>query len=273
VQNSQNPLVSIIIPTRNSSSTLEQCLASVSEQSYQNIEIIVVDNHSTDSTIAIARKYTDKVLTIGPERSAQVNYGVENASGKYVYRVDSDFVLDKNIVQEALTTAEANGYDAILIHNSSDPTVSFWAKVRKFERDMYETDDTNVAVRFIKREVFLKVGGFDTALVAAEDYDLHNRIAKQFRIGKIKYKEVHLGEPRSLKEIAEKHYYYGKTISAFLEKNKGRGIKQVTPIRSAYLRHYKQFLKHPMLSAGFIIYQVVRYATSAMGLIAYRILK
>ena len=62
-----NPLVSVIVPTKNSSKTLEACLRSIKEQSYKNIEIIVVDNNSIDDTKESAKKYTDKVFNFGPE--------------------------------------------------------------------------------------------------------------------------------------------------------------------------------------------------------------
>jgi glycosyltransferase involved in cell wall biosynthesis len=56
------PLVSIVIPTKNSARTLEKCLVSIKNQAYENIEIIVVDNYSTDGTYEIAGKYTTKVF-------------------------------------------------------------------------------------------------------------------------------------------------------------------------------------------------------------------
>ena len=96
------PLVSVIIPTKNSSQFLEECLLSIKDQTYKNIEIIVVDNNSTDNTKKIARKYTDKVFNQGPERSAQVNYAVTQAKGEYVYKVDSDFILDTNVVMQCI---------------------------------------------------------------------------------------------------------------------------------------------------------------------------
>jgi glycosyltransferase involved in cell wall biosynthesis len=249
---------------------LAKCLKSIKWQTHKNIEIIVVDNRSTDNTIEIAKKYTDRIYLKGPERSSQVNYGVQMASGKYIYRVDSDFLLDPKIVEEAVKKAETSGLGAILIHNTSDPHVSFWAKVRKFERDMYASDDLNVAVRFIRKDVFISIGGFDSQLVAGEDYDLHNRIIRKYAIGKIQSKEIHLGEPKSIGEIARKHFYYGKTINLFLEKNKQRGIKQISPIRTAYLHHYKEFFKHPILASGFLVYQMVRYSCSLVGIVTAR---
>jgi glycosyltransferase involved in cell wall biosynthesis len=56
-----NPLVSLIIPTYNSSKTIEDCLKSIKNQNYENIELIVVDNNSKDNTKEIALKYTNKV--------------------------------------------------------------------------------------------------------------------------------------------------------------------------------------------------------------------
>jgi glycosyltransferase involved in cell wall biosynthesis len=267
-----NPVVSIIIPTKNSSKTLAACLDSVVNQYYKNIEIIVVDNHSTDSTIEIARKYTSDVYTFGPERSFQINYGAQMASGKYIYRVDSDFVLEPDVIGAAVYEAEINDYGAVIIHNTSDPTVSFWAKVRKFERDMYDlgSDELKIAVRFVRKDAFLSVGGFDTRMISGEDYDLHNRIIKRYDIGRINAKEVHLGEYKSLGEVARVNYFYGKNTGFFLRIHKSRGLRQVNPFRKVYLRNYKEFLSHPVLGAGFVVYQIVKYSSATVGLLVGR---
>lgn len=264
----QQPLVTVIIPTRNSSKTLARCLDSVSNQDYPHIEIIVIDNFSVDNTLEIAKQYTDAIFEFSPERSSQINYGAEKSSGKYLYRVDSDFLLEPHVISEAVSLAESNNYTAILIHNTSDPTVSFWAKVRKFERDMYNSDDLNVTVRFVRKDAFLSVGGFDPDLIYGEDYDFHNRIVKKYTIGRISAKEIHLGEYKSLREIARVNFYYGSTAAKFLKKNSSRGLKQVSPIRKVYLSHYKDFLRHPYLAIGFTVYQLVRYSSGFIGLLA-----
>src|SRR3989442_6394622 len=95
-------LVSIIIPTRNSGSTLSDCLRSIHAQSYPGIEVIVVDNYSSDDTRQIALAYHAKVLLCGGERSRQVNAGVEISQGEFVYRTDGDFVLQENVVAECV---------------------------------------------------------------------------------------------------------------------------------------------------------------------------
>jgi glycosyltransferase involved in cell wall biosynthesis len=80
------PLVSIIITTKNEEKNIGNCLESILRnielKDYRNIEIIVVDNNSTDQTKEIARKYTKKVYKFGPERSAQRNLGAKKARGK-----------------------------------------------------------------------------------------------------------------------------------------------------------------------------------------------
>lgn len=260
--------MSVIIPTKNSSKTLALCCESIRNQTYKNTEIIVVDNYSSDNTLEIAKRYTTHVYTIAPERSSQINYGVGKSTGEYIYRVDSDFVVEPQVINEAVEAAESKNYAAVIIHNTSDPTVSFWAKVRKFERDMYNSDDLNVAVRFVRKDAFLSVGGFDPDLIYGEDYDFHNRIVKKYTIGRINAKEIHLGEYKSLREISRVNFYYGSTAAKFLKKNTSRGLRQISPIRKVYLSHYKDFLRHPYLATGFTVYQLVRYSSGFIGLLA-----
>lgn len=263
-----NPKVSIIIPTYNSGEYLKRCLDSVVNQSYKNIETIVVDKGSTDDTKKIAQRYKNvKFVKSGVERTTQFNHGVSLSKGDYLYYIGSDFVLDKNLVDITVKTVLEKDTDAAVIINISDPTVSFWSKVRDFERRMYIGDDTMEATRFFKKETYLKVGGYDNRLVAYEEHDLHGRIAKAgYKIVRIKgVKELHIGEPKTLLEIAKKHYYYGKTIGEFIKKSPKKAQKQVSPIRGAYVRHWKEFFKHPILSAGFIIYQITRYVNAGIG--------
>ena len=82
------PLVTVVVPTRNSERTLANCLESIRRQAYPRIELVVVDNSSTDDTLAIARRYADQALTIGPERSAQRNHGWRAGHGELVVFVD-----------------------------------------------------------------------------------------------------------------------------------------------------------------------------------------
>lgn len=267
------PLVSIIIPTFNSETTLKYTLDSIFAQTYKNFEVIIVDKNSMDNTEKVAKSYDVKFFNyLAQERSEQMNYGISLANGKYLYRIDSDFILDPSLIEEAVNTSIISNSDGIIIHNSSDPTISFWAKVRKLERDCYENDDLNVAVRFFHRRVLEKVEGFNENLIACEDYDFHNRILAQgFILNYIKSKEIHIGEPRTLKEVVTKHYYYGKSIKKYLKLYPKRGLKQLNPIRISYFRHSNQFLINPFILMGFLIYQFIRYSSAIMGYLSEEI--
>lgn len=266
------PLVSVIIPTKNSEATIGKCLQSIKDQTYSKIQVIVVDNYSSDETCEIAEKFGAKVYLSGPERAPQKNMGVNVAKGKYVYGVDSDSFVEPTVIEECTRKCEEEGFDAIAVHNTSDPTISFWSKVRKLERDCYRDDKMNVAARFLRKDVFEEIGGFDDSLVAGEDYDLQNRLLKAgWKVGTIEAQEVHVGEPKSLLEVAKKHYYYGKTIWRYIGKNPKRAGIQFSPIRLGYLRHWGEFSRHPSLFVGFAVYQLVRYSATAIGCLTLKL--
>jgi len=267
IDKSSQPLVSIIVPTKNSANTLRACLNSIRRQSYQNFELIIVDNFSNDNTREIADEFGGIFYLIGPERCTQVNFGVSKAKGKYIYRVDSDFVLEQDVVKEAVERCEVLGYDAIIVHNTSDSSVSFWARVRKMERDSYKTAKDTVSARFLKKYVFKSIGGFDINLVAGEDYDLQNRLVRAgYRVGRIEAQEIHVGEPKSLREIFLKHYYYGQNIGSFIQKDRRRALTQLSPFRFSVIKNFSTTNKEPILLLGFLLYQFVRYCAAGLGI-------
>ena len=262
----KSPLVSVIIPSYNSAQFVRSCLQSVVGQSYKNIEIIVVDRNSTDKTVETAKKFTDKVYSFGPERAAQVNFGGGLAKGKYLYRVDSDFVLEKDVIRECVEKAELENLDGIAVHNTSAEGLGFWADVRKFERNTYRDDNLIVAVRFFTKESWQKIGGFDEKLYGPEDYDFHNRFVKKgFKWGRIKSIERHLGEPKSLLDIWQKHFFYGKQMLYYFQKDPRIAMLQFNPIRSGYIRHLGTFFTHPMLSIGLLIMTIVKFLAGGLG--------
>lgn len=260
-------LVSIVIPTWNSEKYLAKCLESIRHQTYMNIEVIVVDKGSRDETATIARTFDAIVFERGQERTSQFNYGARKAHGEFIYYIGSDFVLDRRVVEEAITVALRDKADAVVIPNYSDPSVSFWAKVRALERRTYVGDQTMEAARFFKREVFENVGGYDENMVAYEEHDLHNRLVQQgYKIARITgVKELHIGEPRTLWEIIRKHYYYGQTIGLYIHEYPKRAIAQLSPVRPSFIRHWRTFATHPILTGGFVVYQTTRYTAAAAG--------
>ena len=174
-----NSLVSIVITTKNEESNIEKCLKSILQQTYRNIEIIVVDNNSTDQTKSIAMSKGVKVYNLGPERSAQRNFGmIEKSHGDFVIYIDADMLLTENLISECVTFLE-NDKEVIALYIPElvlGRTV--FSRIRRFERGFY--DGTVIdACRFFRREKFIESGGFDEELFksgSGEDWDLDKKI-------------------------------------------------------------------------------------------------
>lgn len=182
------PLVSIVITTKNEEKNIENCLKSIKYQTYLNIEIIVVDNFSSDRTKEIARQYTDLVFDKGPERSAQRNFGmIEKSNGDYVMFLDADMIMAPNVVEKCITKIHQESYLALHI-----PEIvlgkKFFSKVRRFERTFYNGTVIDGA-RFFKKDEFVKVGGFDETMSGPEDWD----IDKKLQVSSSKYQVKGIG--------------------------------------------------------------------------------
>lgn len=105
-----NPLVSIIVPTYNVEKYIKECMDSLLAQTYENTEIIVFDDGSTDNTVSVMKRYADSIKLIENEtnkgQGARRNQGLEIASGKYIYFMDADDWLEKEAISELVKQAE-----------------------------------------------------------------------------------------------------------------------------------------------------------------------
>lgn len=134
----RQPIVSVVIPVLNSQKTLEKCLKSVLHQSYDNIEIIVVDGGSHDKTVKIGKELGAQVIEASiHSMTKQTNMGVLHSKGEYIYRIDSDVILPPKIVEECVEECECEHYDGVCVFWLPDESISFWAKVRKLEKENY----------------------------------------------------------------------------------------------------------------------------------------
>jgi len=179
-----NDIVSVIVTTKNEAKNIESCLRSITVQTYKNIEIIVVDNGSSDNTKETALKFTANVFDKGPERSAQRNYGmIEKSHGKYVMYIDADMLISPRLVESCLE--EMNKERCVAIHI---PEIvlgkSYFSRVRRFEREFYNGTCIDGA-RFFLKSALVSAGGFDEGMSGPEDWDLDKKIKKIGKIGLI----------------------------------------------------------------------------------------
>lgn len=263
------PLISIILFTYNAEKYIDNNLKSMNKQKFNDFEILMVDKYSNDETVKIAKKYNNvRVLNAPIERSTQVNFGVKNAKGKYIFITGVDIEYHPHYLEKAVALCEKGGFDAVYtsVLTKND---SFFGKCKALERLCYVGDNAHESARFVKKDVFLKVGGYDENLVAAEDYDFQRKLNDGgFKTGRVDViAEYHLGEEESLRHIIRRSYYYGKTLFQFLKKHKGSSVAQMSPVRFSYFKHWRIWLKDPIHTLGFIFYKITQYFFGSLGML------
>ena len=116
---SNRPLISIIVPVYNMEKYLERCINSILEQTYGNIELILVDDGSVDSSFAVCEKYQirdKRVIAIHKENGGQGsarNVGLDIAKGDYIGFVDSDDWIDNDMYSNLLAAIQKNNADIV----------------------------------------------------------------------------------------------------------------------------------------------------------------
>lgn len=116
--NSHNPLVSVVVPVYNVEKYVTRCIDTIIDQTYQNLEIILVDDGSTDSSGIICDTYAAdlRVRVIHQENaglSGARNKGIELAHGEYISFIDSDDYISKDFIRALVETACETGSDIV----------------------------------------------------------------------------------------------------------------------------------------------------------------
>lgn len=188
------PLVSVIIPTYNRSELVSRAIESALAQTYENVEIIVVDDASTDDTRDVVRSYGDRVTLLTHETNRHVsaarNTGIERSSGEYVAFLDDD--------DEWLPTKLQRQYDCITTAGDEVGLVYSWMdyhdgeRICKRYRPRLQGDILEQAIGgqpigscstlFLDRRVLEQVGGFDESLPRGNDGDFIRRVSREYEV-------------------------------------------------------------------------------------------
>lgn len=253
-------MISFVVPTRNSERTLDACLGSLRAQTHSDVEVIVVDNASTDATGEIARRTADRFADHGPERCAQRNRGTRLSSGEVVVYIDSDMVLEPGVAAAIdARFAEDPACGALILPERSFGE-GFLARCRVLEKDLYVGDRGIEAPRAFRRAIIEALGGWSESLVAAEDWDLADRAAEAgVGIGRIDAWIWHDEGRLRLRTTFAKKRYYGQWIEEYLRRHP-TGSRRFA--RTALVRRPLVLLRHPLLAAGLVFLK----GTEAIGL-------
>lgn len=264
------PLVSVVIPTRNSKRTIGLCLASVAKQTYPRIETIVIDQVSEDRTLKIASTYDAKVLSV---RSTEVylpptksrNLGTRASSGDYMMHIDSDMELTPGVIESCIQLCHA-GSHAVTIPEV-DSYANFWGRCKALERSCYLGDPVHECPRFFSRRALTTIGGYDENLHAGEDWDLATRIREAgFLVARTNQHLIHHIEDFDFVGNLKKKYYYARTLGAYRAKHPEASKETLTVLRRAYLRNVRKLATDPLHLAGMGTQKILEGCCAWLGI-------
>lgn len=183
---SKTPLVSVVVPAYNEAKFIRRTLESLISQDYDNFELIVVDNNSTDDTAAIVRSYGARLISqplLGVGRARQA--GFMAARGEIIATTDADTIVPANwltaIAKQFGENKDLAAYGGLYTFHSGPKIIGFifraiaywlWFLDKQFNRG-WSLPGANMAVR---KAAFIKVGGFNTNLQIGEDAELSQRL-------------------------------------------------------------------------------------------------
>lgn len=240
--------VTVVIPMRNSQTTLLDCLQSIAVQRYPIKEILVVDNVSVDSSREIVRAFAKKCtipITILRQTedkgvAASYNRGIKDAKTPFVVLMTSDVSLPTSfelgrLVKPLLDDLKIGAtYSTSVLPQFVWDKYNFWEKY--FAARMVENYSSLMVLKFdcVRRDAFLSVGGFDEDnfggdnSIGGEDADLTNRLRHHWRIVRTDARCYHLhykAEDYSLLQMMQSKKMYARSMGRFLRKDPLQDIK------------------------------------------------
>jgi len=201
-----HPYFSIVIPTFNCSDLLQKALTSVFSQTYQNFEVIVVDNSSTDNTKDVLNSFDDKTLRVIRVNNNGIiahsrNKGIENAKGDWIAFLDSDDVWMPDKL-EKVKIAINNNPGVILVSHDEWYVVNGKRKGHLkhgpagndiYERLLFNGNCLSTSAVSLKKDIAMESGGFSERddFITVEDYEYWIRLSQK---GKLYFINETLGE-------------------------------------------------------------------------------
>ena len=186
-----NPLVSVVIPVKNGETTIGQCLRSIKRSYFKNIEVIVVDDHSTDRTPEIAKSFNARLVAAeeGAGANAARNLGAKEAKGEIFVFIDADVVVSRETILGIVERLEGDYLDAVVgIYTARHRNDSLFSQYKNlWIRYSYLKSPPAIdwmfgAISGIRRKAFESIGGFNADLIARhgnDDLELGKRLARQ----------------------------------------------------------------------------------------------
>lgn len=191
-------------------------MSSIEEQTYRNIEVLIVDAHSTDDTVEVSGEYDTEIYQRDLKRSAARLYGAKHASGEYLCHIDSDMILGAAVIDECICILKGCA-DAVVIPEYNIGQ-GLGGRAMAFEK-RYLAKCSRGYLRFLPSDVYFNVGGHHPELVSGEDKYLHDSvIAEGFTVDFAENKIIHDTGKHSLIDAMRDRFEYSETTGKKLDK-------------------------------------------------------
>ncbi|MBI3397550.1 glycosyltransferase [Candidatus Woesebacteria bacterium] len=215
-------MISIIIPTYNEEKVIENCLKSLSGQSYKDFEIIIVDDGSVDSTSTIVKNLKSRIINlklfeqVHKGAGSARNLGAKHSKGKILVFVDADMTFDMDFIKKLVEPIEKGTTTGTFsneeyLENKENVWAGSWnfnkgLPISKMHPDKYP--NSQKVFRAILKSEFDKVGGFDEKAGYADDWSLSEKLGVQAVVapGAIFYHK----NPESLAEVFNQSRWVSK---------------------------------------------------------------
>ena len=214
------PALSIVIPVRNDAVRLGRCLASIAANGGPagDVEVIVLDNGSSDGSDGVARSAGARVLHRPDGSVAAIrNAGAAEARGGLFAFIDADHEIDRHWIARALEVFQDPAVGAAGAPYDSPPDANWVQRVYDGLRQRASSVQSDVdwlpsGNLVVTRAAFAAIGGFDTTLTTCEDVDFCRRLrAAGYRIiSDRRLRSVHLGDPASLRAVFAGELWRGR---------------------------------------------------------------
>ncbi|MCK4321003.1 glycosyltransferase [candidate division WOR-3 bacterium] len=202
----KKPKVSVIIPTYNRANMIEETIQSVLNQTFQDFEIIIVDDASTDSTENIVKGFSDKRIKyiqhkVNKGGSAARNTGIKASTGKFIAFLDSDDWWHPKKLENQLTKMETSKLSPALVYTGLKQVNNDGKLIKEiipifrgniFQELLIENVVGTTSSVLLRKEIFNSVGLFDENLPSRQDLDLWLRIARKYTFDYVKTPLVYI---------------------------------------------------------------------------------
>jgi len=261
-------MISVIIPTKNEAANIGRCLKSIFGNGYNRVEVIVVDQQSTDNTVGLAKRMGAKVVSVPQTAgylppSASRNIGFERSSGQYIYHLDADMELEKGLLEEVAEIFKDQKVVGLVVPETDVP-LNFWARGKAMERSFYKNTPMEAA-RISRRQVFAKTQ-YSSEISAGEDWYIHSLIKKFGQMSRTTKTVYHYLGSMTLGRELNKKMQYGKGSRNFIARNSNEIINLFLTLIPVYIKGVVMNLfKDPIGVTAFLIIRLVDVYSLILG--------